>query len=77
MFTDESVTKLAAALAISLGGLTPVLAICYIVGKACEWTGKNPDAEHPIRTTMALGAGLAEALVIYIFVICLILCLVI
>ena len=77
MITDEVMIKLAAALAISIGGLGPALAIGYLVGSAMDAIGKNPKSENAIRTTMVLGGGLAEALAIYSFVIALILCLVI
>ena len=77
MITDEAMIKLAAALAISIGGLGPALAIGYLVGSAMDTIGKNPKSENAIRTTMVLGRGLAEALAIYSFVIALILCLVI
>lgn len=73
----EGLVKLAAGLAIALGGLGPALGIGYAVAKAMEAIGRNPEAEGPIRTTMILGAGLAEAVAIYAFVIALILALVV
>ena len=38
-----------------------------------EAIGRNPEAEGAVRTTMIIGAGLAEAVAIYAFVTALIL----
>ena len=73
----EALVKLAAAIAIAVGAIGPGLGIGFAVGKAMEAIGRNPEAEGAIRTTMILGAGLAEAVAIYAFVISLILSLVI
>jgi F-type H+-transporting ATPase subunit c len=35
---------------------------------AMEAIGRNPEAEGPVRTTLIIGAGLAEAVAIYAFV---------
>jgi len=75
--TQEGLIKLAAALAIGLGALGPGLGIGYAVAKAMEAIGRNPEAQGAVRTTMILGAGLAEAVAIYAFVIALILSLVV
>ena len=77
METAEGVAKLAAGLTIAIGGLGPALGIGLGLAKAMEAIGRNPEAEGPIRTTMILGAGLAEAVAIYAFVIALILALVV
>lgn len=74
---EDGLVKLAAALAIALGALGPGLGIGYAVGKAMEAIGRNPEAQAAVRTTMILGAGLAEAIAIYAFVIALILSLVV
>lgn len=75
--TEEGLIKLAAAIAIGLGALGPSLGIGYAVAKAMEAIGRNPEAQGAVRTTMILGAGLAEAVAIYAFVIALILSLVV
>jgi F-type H+-transporting ATPase subunit c len=72
----DAIVKLAAALAIGLGSVGPALGIGMAVSKAMEATGRNPEAASAIRTSMILGAGLAEAVAIYAFVIALILSLV-
>ncbi len=74
---QDGLVKLAAGLAIGLGGLGPGLGIGIAVGKAMEAIGRNPEAEGAVRTTMILGVGLAEAVAIYAFVIALILALVV
>lgn len=74
---NEGLVYLASALAIGLGALGPSIGIGFAVGKAMEAIGRNPEAEGAVRTTMILGAGLAEAVAIYAFVIALILALVV
>jgi F-type H+-transporting ATPase subunit c len=67
--TDPEVAKLfAAAAAIGIGGLGPGLGIGLAVRGAMEAIGRNPEAEGPVRTTLIIGAGLAEAVAIYAFV---------
>lgn len=61
-----------ASLAIGLGALGPGLGIGLAVAKAMEAIGRNPEAAGDIRTTMIIGAGLAEAVAIYAFVIAII-----
>ena len=71
--TDEGLIRLGAAIAIGIGALGPGVGIGFAVGKAMEAIGRNPEAENAVRSTMILGAGLAEAVAIYAFVIALIL----
>jgi F-type H+-transporting ATPase subunit c len=67
--TDAEVARLfAAAAAIGIGGLGPGLGIGLAVRGAMEAIGRNPEAEGPVRTTLIIGAGLAEAVAIYAFV---------
>ncbi len=73
---SEGLIKLAAGLAIGLGTIGPGIGIGLAVAKAMEAIGRNPEAQGAVRTTMILGAGLAEAAAIYAFVIALILSLV-
>jgi len=61
-----------AALAIGIGGLGPGLGIGMAVRGAMEALGRNPEAAGDIRTTMIIGAALAEAVAIYAFVIAII-----
>lgn len=56
---------LAAAIAIGVGALGPGLGIGLAVRGAMEAIGRNPEAEGGIRTTLIIGAALAEAVAIY------------
>jgi F-type H+-transporting ATPase subunit c len=72
--SSEEVARLfAAAAAIGLGAIGPGLGIGLAVRGAMEAIGRNPEAEGAVRTTLIIGAGLAEAVAIYAFVIALIL----
>jgi F-type H+-transporting ATPase subunit c len=68
----EAAKVLGAALAIGVGGIGPGLGIGIAVRGAMEALGRNPEAEGAIRTTMIIGAALAEAVAIYAFVIAII-----
>jgi len=68
----DAAKAIGAALAIGLGALGPGLGIGMAVAKAMEAIGRNPEAAGDIRTTMIIGAGLAEAVAIYAFVIAII-----
>ena len=72
--TDPEVVKwFAAGIAIGVGGIGPGLGIGLAVKGAMEALGRNPEAEAAVRTTMIIGAALAEAVAIYAFVIAIIL----
>ena len=57
--------RLAAGLAIGLGAIGPGLGIGLAVRGAMEAIGRNPEAAGDIRTTLIIGAALAEAVAIY------------
>jgi F-type H+-transporting ATPase subunit c len=61
-----------AGIAIGIGGIGPGIGIGFAVRGALEALGRNPEAAGDIRTTMIIGAGLAEAVAIYAFVIAII-----
>jgi F-type H+-transporting ATPase subunit c len=72
--TDPEVIKLGAAgIAMGFGAIGPGLGIGIAVYGAMNAIGRNPEAEGPVRTTMIIGAALAEAIAIYCFVIAIIL----
>jgi F-type H+-transporting ATPase subunit c len=75
--TDSGLIKLAAGIAIGFGAIGPGIGIGIAVSKALEAVGRNPEASGKIQTLMVLGAGLAEAVAIYAFVIALVLALVV
>ena len=58
-----------AALAIGLGGFAPALAIGWLVSRAMEALGRNPEAQPVIQTNMILGVAFAEAIAIYALVV--------
>ncbi len=68
----DSAKAIGAALAIGLGAIGPGVGIGLAVKGAMEALGRNPEAAGDIRTTMIIGAALAEAVAIYAFVIAII-----
>ena len=68
---DEA-QPIGAALGIGLVGIGPGLGIGIAVRGAMEALGRNPEAAGDIRSTMIIGAALAEAVAIYAFVIAII-----
>ncbi|MFA5009266.1 MAG: ATP synthase F0 subunit C [Candidatus Paceibacterota bacterium] len=69
---DESMVKLAAALAIGIGSIAPAISIGMIGSKASEAIGRNPEATSKIQTGMILSVAFAEAVAIYALVVSLI-----
>jgi len=59
------------ALAMSIGGIGPAIAIGMIVKAALEGIGRNPEAGGQIQTAMILGVAFAEAIAIYSLVVAL------
>lgn len=68
----QAVQYFASAFAIGIGAIGPALGIGLAVRGAMEALGRNPEAAGDIRTTMIIGAALAEAVAIYAFVIAII-----
>ena len=60
------------AITIGLGSLGPDMAIGFIVAKAVEAIGRNPEAGARIQTFAILSIAFAEAIAIYGLVIALI-----
>ncbi len=65
-------STIGAAIAIGVGAIGPGIGIGFAVRGAMEALGRNPEAAGDIRTTMIIGAALAEAVAIYAFVIAII-----
>jgi F-type H+-transporting ATPase subunit c len=57
---------------IAIGGIGPALAIGWIVSKAMEAIGRNPEAAGKIQTNLILGVAFAEAIAIYALVVALV-----
>ena len=69
-FDSKDVAKVfAPAIAIGLGSLGPALGIGWLVSKAMEALGRNPEAQPVIQTNMILGIAFAEAIAIYALVV--------
>lgn len=68
----ESMQLLAAALAISIGGIGPAFAIGKLAAKAMEAIGRNPEAAGKIQVPMLIAIAFAEAIAIYALVVALI-----
>lgn len=56
-------------LAMGLGAIGPGIGIGLVVGKALEGMARQPEATGTLRTTMFIGAALAESIALYSFVI--------
>ncbi len=68
----DAAKAIGSAIAIGIGGLGPAIGIGLAVRGAMDAIGRNPEASGEIRTTMIVGAALAEAVAIYAFVIAII-----
>ncbi len=68
-FTDDGLRFMGAGLAIGVGGLGPAIGIGWLVSKAMEALGRNPEAQPVIQTNMILGIAFAEAIAIYALVV--------
>jgi F-type H+-transporting ATPase subunit c len=68
-FTDDSMRFIGAGIAIGVGSFGPALGIGWLVSKAMEALGRNPEAQPVIQTNMILGIAFAEAIAIYALVV--------
>ncbi len=66
---DDGLRFIGAGVAIGIGGLGPGLGIGWLVSKAMEALGRNPEAQPVIQTNMILGIAFAEAIAIYALVV--------
>ena len=73
----DAAKAIGAAIAIGVGGIGPGIGIGMAVRGAMEAIGRNPEAAGEVRSTMIVGAALAEAVAIYAFVIAIIIAFVI
>ncbi len=65
----ESMRLLAKGMTIAVGGIAPALAIGWLVSRAMESIGRNPEAAGKLFVPMLLGAAFAEAIAIYALVV--------
>ena len=67
--TDDGMRFVGAGVAIGIGGAGPAIGIGWLVSKAMEALGRNPEAQPVIQTNMILGITFAEAIAIYALVV--------
>lgn len=65
----EAVRVLTKGLTIAIGGFGPAIAIGWLVSRAMEAIGRNPEAAGKVFVPMLLGAAFAEAIAIYALVV--------
>lgn len=69
---SESIRLIATGLTITLGGISPSLAIGLLASKAMEAIGRNPEAAGRIQVPMLIAIAFCEAIAIYALVVALI-----
>ncbi len=67
--SDDALRFVGAGIAIGIGGAGPAVGIGWLVSKAMEALGRNPEAQPVIQTNMILGIAFAEAIAIYALVV--------
>ncbi len=65
----ETMTTLAKAIVMGIGGISPAIGIGLIGSKAMEAIGRNPEAAGKLFVPMLLGMAFAEAIAIYSLVV--------
>ncbi len=66
---DDGMRYIGAGFVMGFGSLGPALGIGWLVSKAMEALGRNPEAQPVIQTNMILGIAFAEAVAIYALVV--------
>jgi len=75
--TPEVMKMITIGLIGSVGFFGPALALGLIGYSAMQSLGRNPEARGAILTNMILVAALAEAIGIYVLIVCIILAMVV
>jgi F-type H+-transporting ATPase subunit c len=65
----QTMTVLAKALTIAVGGAAPAIAIGKTASKAMESIGRNPESADKLFVPLLLGMAFAEAIAIYALVV--------
>lgn len=65
----ETMRILVKGMTMALGGAAPAIAIGWLVSRAMEAIGRNPEASGKLFVPMLLGAAFAEAIAIYALVV--------
>lgn len=66
---SQSMTVLAKAATIAVGGMLPAWAIGKTASKAMESIGRNPESADKLFVPLLLGMAFAEAIAIYALVV--------
>lgn len=67
--SDDGLRFVGAGFVMGFGALGPAIGIGWLVSKAMEALGRNPEAQPVIQTNMILGIAFVEAIAIYALVI--------
>lgn len=70
--SGDAAKYIGAAIAIGIGALGPGVGMGFLVGKALESIGRNPEASSKVQGLMILGIAFTEAIAIYALVVALI-----
>ena len=65
----ETMRIMVKGMTMALGGVAPAIAIGWLVSRAMEAIGRNPEASGKLFVPMLLGAAFAEAIAIYALVV--------
>ena len=65
----QSAKFIAAGIAVGAGAIGPGIGVGLVFAAAINGISRNPDLSGQMQTLMYIGAGLAEAIVIYALVI--------
>lgn len=71
--TADAARFLAIGLAAGIGALGPAIGIGWIGKGAMDALGRNPEARAAIMTNLILSIAFAEAIAIYVLVVCILL----
>ncbi len=67
--SDEGLRFVGAGFSMGFGALGPAIGIGWLVSKAMESLGRNPEAQPQIQANMILGIAFVEAIAIYALVV--------
>jgi F-type H+-transporting ATPase subunit c len=68
----EGIKLVSMAITITIGGISPAIAIAVVAFAGLSAIGRNPEAAPQVQTNMILGMAFAEAIAIYALVVALI-----
>lgn len=72
-FFVKAMACLGAGIAVGIAGVGPAIGQGFAAGKACEATGRQPEAVDQIRSVMLTGQAMSETTGIYALLIAILL----